>query len=164
MVNIMKKKNIILFLTILICFVIDQGMKAFITTSMSLADSIQIIRNFIRITYVQNIGAAWSIFAGNSILLIGIGILSCIFVFLFYRKYNQKNSILFGILLGGILGNLIDRIRYGYVIDYIDMNFGNYQYPIFNIADIFIVISVLILCYKMWKEEEDDHSNRRKSK
>ena len=57
-------------------------------------------------------------------------------------------------LIGGILGNLIDRIRLGYVIDYLDFNFGSYNFPVFNLADIFIVISIILLVFSYKKEGE----------
>lgn len=150
-----EKKQLILFIsTSILCLIVDQFIKWCVTSSLSLAKSIHIIRNIFRITYVQNTGAAWSILSGNIYFLIGVGILSIVFLFFLWKhKPTKLNSFIYGILLGGILGNLVDRIRVGYVIDYIDFNFGSYHYPIFNLADIFIVISILCIIFITWKED-----------
>ena len=70
-------------------------------------------------------------------------------------KENKRNTLAFGLLLGGCLGNLYDRVIYGYVRDFIYFKFGTYSYPIFNIADIGIVIGTILLLYACLKGEED---------
>ena len=69
------------------------------------------------------------------------------------KKDSKFEFIIYGTLIGGILGNLIDRIRFGYLIDYLDFNFGSYSFPVFNLADTFIVISGIILMIKIMMEE-----------
>lgn len=141
----------------MICILLDQIVKYIVVQNMQLASSIHIIRNFFRITYVENTGAAWSILSGNRIFLILISIIVLGF-FLYYllkkETINKTESIVYGILVGGILGNLIDRIHYGYVIDFLDFNFLSYSFPVFNIADMCIVISGILLIIKVWKEEK----------
>ena len=163
----MKQKNIWLFVGIILFLIaIDQGIKYIVMSHLQLVDSIHVIRNFFRITYVANTGGAWSILAGNTGFLIGIGILvSGILIYVWYRQKTLENTILYGTLLGGILGNLIDRIRLGYVVDYLDFNFASYQFPIFNLADILIVLSVIYMLVKLCKEEKSNgNSNNRKSR
>ena len=70
-------------------------------------------------------------------------------------KENKRNTLAFGLFLGGCLGNLYDRVIYGYVRDFIYFKFGTYSYPIFNIADIGIVIGTILLLYACLKGEED---------
>lgn len=138
-----------------ICILIDQIIKLIITINLNFTESINIIKNFFRITYLQNNGAAFSILSGNRIFLILITLLSLIliyFVLIKNKKINNIESICYGSLIGGIIGNLIDRIRLGYVIDYLDFNFGNYQYPVFNFADILIVVSAITLLIISLKE------------
>ena len=69
-------------------------------------------------------------------------------------KKNRRNNIAFGLILGGIFGNLIDRILKGYVIDFLDFKIFNYDYPVFNIADIAIVVGVILLGYAILRKED----------
>lgn len=127
---------------------IDQLVKIIIKTNMMVNTSIKIIDKFFYLTYVHNVGAAWSILSGYRYLLIILSISVLIFIYLIFIKNKEltnKENITYGILIGGIIGNLIDRIIYGYVIDYLDFYIFNYNYPIFNIADICIVISIFTL-------------------
>ena len=138
-----------------ICILIDQIIKFIITININVTESKNIIKNFFRITYLQNNGAAFSILSGNRIFLILITLLSLIliyFILIKNKRINNIESICYGSLIGGIIGNLIDRIRLGYVIDYLDFNFGNYQYPVFNFADILIVLSAITLLIISLKE------------
>ena len=150
------RKNIKIVLVALITFILDQFIKFIITTNLSIADTINVIKNFFRITYVENSGAAFSIFENSRVFLILLSILILSFI-VYYITKRKKDSkfefIIYGTLIGGILGNLIDRIRFGYVIDYLDFNFGSYSFPVFNLADTFIVISGIILMIKIMMEE-----------
>lgn len=147
----------------LVCIIIDQIIKVVITTNVEFAHSINVINNFFRITYLQNTGAAWSILSGNRILLIIVTIIALgiiYYVFLKNKKIKNYESILLGLLLGGIIGNLIDRVRFGYVIDYLDFNIFSYHYPVFNFADICIVISIIILVIISLKEDKNGNNSR----
>ena len=132
----------------IICIIIDQIIKLIVVNNMDLAQSINIINNFFSITYVRNYGAAFSILTGNRIFLILVTILAIIFIYFIFIK-NQKNSALemtfYGILFGGIFGNLIDRIINSYVIDYLDFKILGFNAPIFNFADMCIVISIFLI-------------------
>lgn len=135
----------------IIFFGVDLLLKILIKNNLNLFESIPVIPNLFNITYVQNTGAAFSILEGSRIFLIGISIFAIYLIYLFLIK-NTKLSRLdyfcYGMLIGGILGNLVDRIIYGYVIDYLSFNIFNYHAPIFNLADTFIVISVIIIVFK----------------
>jgi len=147
----------------LVCIIIDQIIKVVITTNVEFAHSINVINNFFRITYLQNTGAAWSILSGNRILLIIVTVIALgiiYYVFLKDKKIKNYESILLGLLLGGIIGNLIDRVRFGYVIDYLDFNIFSYHYPVFNFADICIVISIIILVIISLKEDKNGNNSR----
>lgn len=142
----MKK---IIPLTLLIVL-IDQIIKILVVTNLSLYNSIKVINNFFSITYVKNDGAAWSLFSGNRIFLILVTIVALIFIIKFLipkKNINKINIISYGLLLGGIIGNFIDRIIFGYVIDYLDFTIFNYNFPVFNFSDSCIVISVFIIIY-----------------
>lgn len=151
-----KKEIIIILIVSIIIFLIDQISKFYITSTMSLTDTIHIIKNLFRITYVQNTGAAWSILSDSTFLLILITflVLGMIIYFLLKQKTVEKSEqLIYGSLIGGVLGNLIDRIRFGYVVDFLDFNFGSFYFPVFNLADTFIVLAGIILIIKLMKED-----------
>lgn len=132
----------------IISLLFDQIVKILIVNNMNLFDSINIIDNFFKLTYVRNTGAAWSILSGNRLLLIFISLIALFIIYLYFikdKKLNKLENVSYGLLVGGILGNLIDRIIYGYVIDYLDFKIINYDFPIFNVADICIVISIILI-------------------
>lgn len=148
------KKNICI-LAFLFAF-IDQIIKVFISKLIPLNTDITIVPNFFYLANAHNDGAAFSAFQGNHLFLIVMTIISFIIVYLFFIKgkdLKRNELFLVSMLLGGILGNFIDRIIYGYVIDYLEFIFGNYHFPIFNFADSCIVISVLCLLFISFKED-----------
>lgn len=128
----------------LICIFIDQITKLIIKNTINLHSSIILIKNFFSLTYVKNYGAAWSILSGSRIFLIIIAIASLFLIYNYFIKdknLSKLEIITYGLLIGGIIGNLIDRIVFGYVIDFFDFLIFNYNFPVFNFADIFIVVS-----------------------
>lgn len=136
----------------IICIVIDQLIKLFVISSFNVGKGINIINDFFSITYVKNTGAAFSILSGNRIFLIIITILALIGIYYFLIKEEKKNLILYGILYGGIIGNFIDRLFRGYVIDFLDFKIFGYDFPIFNFADICIVVSIFLIVIISIKE------------
>jgi len=154
--EIIKKDDIILKVSemkkilpiSLLLIVIDQIVKILVINKMALQQSIIVINNFFNITYVRNTGAAWSILSGNVLLLIMISVLALVTIYYYLIKDKDLNKIdivSYSMLIGGIIGNLIDRIVHGFVIDYLDFKIFNYNFPIFNIADTLIVISIIII-------------------
>lgn len=143
----MRKK---IFIISIITFLIDMITKYFI-------NDVVIIKNFFEFKRVTNDGAAWSMFSSRRMLLILIGFLAIYFIIkLAYDfKENKRNILALGLLLGGCVGNLYDRVIFGYVRDFIYFKFGSYSYPIFNVADIGIVIGTVLLLYACLKGEED---------
>lgn len=132
----------------LLLIVIDQVVKIFVISKLSLQQSVTIINHFFNITYVRNNGAAWSILSGNVLLLIMISVIALVAIYYYLikdKKLNKIDIISYSMLMGGIMGNLIDRVVHGYVIDYLDFKIFNYKFPVFNIADTLIVISVIII-------------------
>ena len=132
----------------IILFVIDLVTKILITNFMRVGDQIKIIPNFFSIMYVRNTGAAFSILENSRFFFIIAGILVLIFIYLFLVRNKTLNMYLiicYSMLIGGIIGNLYDRIVYGYVVDFLSFNIFGYYFPIFNIADSFIVISIILL-------------------
>ena len=143
----MKKFLSISFLVVIIDRIIKILVQSFFTSK-----KIYIIKNFLYFVFVKNIGAAFSIMEGSRILLILIGFVALAILYFYIKKHNYYN-IGYSLLFGGIIGNLIDRIIYGYVIDYIGLEFSSYSFPIFNIADTCIVIGAIMIILGSDKNE-----------
>lgn len=145
-----------IILPMILCILVDRIIKILCISNLNFGDSITIINNFFSITFVTNTGAAFSMLSSNTLFLTVISIFMIgIIYYYFIRNQNLNNfmKIIYGILLGGILGNLIDRIMYGYVIDY--LNFNLFNFPVFNFADMCIVISIFIIIINTLKGEKN---------
>lgn len=138
-----------------IFLLIDIVVKLLVSGNMILHQSIKIIDNFFYITYVKNTGAAWSILSGKQFFLILVSlvvIVGLIFYLCKKNAFSKVEIIGYSLLISGAVGNLIDRIIYGYVIDYLNFYIFNYDFPIFNIADTCIVIGIMLLFISSWRE------------
>lgn len=156
----MNKKTYIITVLILI---IDQVSKSLIEIFFKLNESVMVIKDFFYITVVHNTGGAWSIFSNHSYLFIIASIVAIVLLikFMFGFKNNLRNSIAFASLFGGIFSNLADRLFLGYVRDFLDFKIFGYDYPIFNIADIAIVVGVILLIIAVIKgEDKRDKSSK----
>lgn len=141
-----------------ILLIIDQLVKGLVTSFIHYQEIIDIIPNFFYITYVKNTGGAWSIFSDNMIILLIIGIVCALGLIYFINKKNYFTKLevtYLSFITGGLFGNLIDRIIKGGVIDFIGLVFGNYYFPVFNIADICIVCGAILLIIDSIKGDED---------
>ncbi len=151
MININKKRLYLIPLIILV-ILLDQ-----ITKYIIFIDNINLVnKNFILFTidYVKNYGAAFNIFNGNRIFLSLVSIIfSVLLIYLIIKKIDTKSTetIGYSFILAGSIGNGIDRILKGYVIDFINLNYINF--PVFNIADISINIGFIILLYTLVKSK-----------
>jgi signal peptidase II len=154
----MRKK---LYMIIFLILIVDQGSKLLISNIMSIGDNINIVNNFLYITFVKNYGAAWNIFNNQRIFLIilAIGFLVYLYRYIIKNKISTYETISYALLFGGVLGNLIDRVIHGYVIDFIGVYIGNYQFPIFNISDSMIVISVVLFIIDIVRGGEKNENN-----
>ena len=154
----MRKKSLIVAGFILL---IDQIVKYSIDKKILLGKLKTVIPNFFYVSKVYNDGAAWSMLAGSTIFLTIMGILALVFLLAYQSKFlaNWRNMLAFGLVYGGLLGNLLDRIIHGYVIDYLKLNFGSYNFPIFNLADIAIVSGVILIIIAILKGEDRNGSS-----
>lgn len=148
----------IIILTLLFT-VLDQLSKLLVLHNIH--NNIEIIKNFFYLTYAQNEGAAFSIFTGKRFFLIIITIIIIGLILYYIRKNKVKeklNILAFSLVLGGAIGNLIDRIVRGYVVDFISVKIFNYNFPIFNLGDTFICIGVfLLLIISLRKDNKHDN-------
>ena len=144
--------------------VVDQLTKAIVDRAMSLHHSIPIIDGFFNLTYIRNTGAAFGIFAGSHEVfrlpfLIGVSILAIGFILVMLKRLRDGETGLataLGFILGGAFGNLIDRIFYGEVIDFLDVYWSQYHWPAFNVADSFITVGVTITLFCLIRSRGDD--------
>lgn len=137
---------------------LDQWLKNWITVNLPLGQTQPLLPGFLQLRAVHNYGAAWSSFSGRKWLLVAVtaAIMLAVVIVLARRIVRHPVGVTaaFLILSGGI-GNLIDRVRLGYVVDMFDFQFMNY--PVFNVADIAVVCgAVLAVCYYLWLYEKHD--------
>ncbi len=153
-------KKILLIATLV--FTLDQISKAVINITMSVGTSICVIPDFFYLTYYQNSGAAWGILKSKQLFLsiISIIMLIIIYHYMYSFKRNKRNTLAFGLLIGGILGNLLDRLIFGYVKDFLHFYIFDYSFPIFNISDIAIVIGIFLIIIAVLKGEEVNGRNK----
>ena len=141
-----------------IVIIIDQIIKFVISNKMSLEQEIEVIPKFFSLYYVKNTGAAFSILQNQRVLLIIVSLVFLYFIDRFIERekdLNKLSIISLGFIIGGIIGNLIDRLIQDGVIDYLLFQFGKYIFPIFNIADSFIIVGIVLLIIGIIKEEKE---------
>ena len=150
------KKNI--FILSIIFLSIDIISKVLIDNFLSLKDNIIIINNFFYINKAYNYGASFSILTGYKYILMIIALLVLIFLYNYQDKFivNNRNIFAFSLLYSGILGNLLNRLFLGYVIDFLDFYIFKYDYPVFNFADIFILLGTFLLIIGIIKKEDEN--------
>lgn len=149
----------ILALVNLVLLPLDQATKLYIDASFYLHESVPVIPGLFHLTYVRNKGAAFGILADSSFRIpffITISLIALLAI-LWYMKQLQPRQRLtvyaLSLVFAGALGNLVDRIRFGEVIDFLDVFWGRYHWPAFNVADSAITIGVTLLIIDMWREE-----------
>ena len=133
----------------------DQAIKFLVVSYMKLGESIPVLAGIFHITYIENPGAAFGLFANQRVIFIVAAALVIAAACLMYRRLmNEKVIVRWGValLLGGAAGNLIDRVRIGCVIDFLDFRI----WPVFNIADIGICIGVALLMYALLFDKEKE--------
>ncbi len=139
--------NVVFFLTALLVVIADQLSKFWIRSNLAIGESVFKV-GFFRVVRVHNSGAAFGLFQGQSFLLTIIALVGVAALLLFVLRFshhfpslnNSLGKVSLGLILGGTMGNLIDRLRFGYVTDFIDVSI----WPSFNIADSSVVVGVII--------------------
>jgi signal peptidase II len=141
--------SIIAVFIIIFSVVFDQLTKYWAAVVLKNGESIKIIGNFLRFTYAENRGAAFSILQNQRIFFLIITIIMLIILGIIYftnRNLSNLTRLSMAMIAGGAIGNFIDRFRMGYVIDFIDVRFGTfYNFPVFNIADSFVVCGTILM-------------------
>jgi signal peptidase II len=137
---------------------LDQYTKHLVTEKISLGNYIPIIPGFFDLRYIQNTGAAWGILTGLNHWLVAFSLVMMALIVRFRHHLIGPcvlSRVAMGLIVGGITGNLIDRVHLSYVVDFLHFYWGRYQFPAFNVADSAICIGVgLYIFSQMWRNEQ----------
>lgn len=171
--SIQGKKYMILLTITLIVVALDQYTKMIVHSTFDLGQSISVIKGFFNFTYVRNTGAAFGILgtapaAFREIFFLSIPPIAVFLILLFLYGVDEKNKLeiyALSLISGGAIGNYIDRIRFRYVIDFLDFHFQEkYSWPAFNVADSAIVIGVTALTIIWFRQPKPDAKPKTASK
>ena len=153
-------------LVAIVVAVADQATKQVVRWSFALGESRPVVEGLFSLTYVRNTGAAWGLLSGQNL---GLMILSVVILLVLIRFRSAflsgtwEHRLALGLLIGGVVGNLMDRIRLGWVTDFLDVHWRGHQFPMFNIADSAICVGVfLYILSSLWDTGHPLHESRRK--
>lgn len=154
------KKKVLCLSTFFV--LLDQISKIIIDKYLVLGKSYTILDKFLYITKIYNDGISFSLLSGYRILIV---LITIIIFFMLYKymqsfKNDMKSILAFSLIYGGLLGNLIDRIVFGHVIDFIDFYALNYSFPVFNIADTFIFIGICLIILAIHSGDDNEVNSK----
>lgn len=135
---------------------IDQASKMYFAGALAGGKVIKVIDGFLQFNYAENHGAAFSILQGKQSFLIVCTIVIIIVMsyYIWKAKLTMPTKVSLVLIISGAIGNLIDRVRFNYVIDFVDVKFGTfYDYPIFNGADCFVVVGTILFAYLIFTDK-----------
>lgn len=155
----MKSKYALFAGTLFATVIIDQLVKSYIRSTMALHESVSVIPGFFSITHGTNPGAAFGFLAKapppfRTFFLVIVSIVAIALILYFIVKNKATDNLLtlsLSLIMGGAVGNLIDRVRAGEVTDFLDFSIASYHWPAFNMADSFISVGAVILIYEIFK-------------
>ena len=159
-----RKRDLVMVLAGLFVILLDQLTKQWIVQYFILPDgykdSIPLLGQFLELAYVRNSGVAFSLLSSDSIKFLFIAIAIGVIGYLYWRNRENGSLLLkfsFGLVVGGAIGNLIDRFRLGYVVDFIHFHIpGVFEFAVFNVADSAISIGVVLLAFLLWQGSAGD--------
>lgn len=134
--------------TAAVLYAADQVTKAMVVANLPYRSSVDVIGDVVQLWHVRNTGAAFSILPGATWLFIPVTIVALGLVAYFFREFRGRSiwiHVVLGMILAGTLGNLTDRLRWGYVVDFVSVGVGDLRWPTFNVADPSVVIGILLL-------------------
>jgi signal peptidase II len=133
----------------------DQVTKSIATARLLLSDPVPVFGDVVRLTLVHNTGAAFGLFPGSRLPFIAVSIVAIAVVLYLYTRDAYRGipqRVLLGCILGGAIGNLVDRVRLGWVGDFIDVGVGATRWPVFNVADSAVTVGVILLAWYLARE------------
>jgi len=138
----------VLLLAALVILAADQLTKALVVASLAVGERVGIVDDLVQFWHAQNAGAAFSLFQGGTLIFLAVSILSVAMVAYFHRALRERGwwlHLVLGMVLGGTLGNLVDRVRQGYVTAWVSVGIGELRWPTFNVADASLVVGICVL-------------------
>jgi len=156
----LRRTYTILAVIVGMLLILDQWTKYLVDSGMYLHQSFAVIPGLLNITYVRNPGAAFGFLSGFSASLriaffVSVGVAAIVLIVYYLKKYRVQDPLLassLSLILGGAAGNLIDRVRFGEVIDFIDFHIAGHHWPAFNVADSAISIGAVLLLFEMLRK------------
>ncbi|MEP7040888.1 MAG: signal peptidase II [Chloroflexota bacterium] len=151
-------RGVVLLLTALTILVADQVTKALVVANLAVGEKARLLGDVVQVWHAQNRGAAFSLFQGGTIVFLVVSVLSIGMVAYFYRSFRDRSAwlhLVLGIVLGGTLGNFTDRLRQGYVTDWLSVGIGDTRWPTFNVADSSVVVGIGILVLYLFLTSPD---------
>ncbi len=157
----MKRKYWVLLIFCLGILLLDQWTKSMVVQKLPLYQRVEVIQGFFNLTHVRNAGGAFGIFGGQksgigSLLFVIVSLVAIVAIILFFIRIKESERTLalsFSLVLSGALGNLIDRLRYGEVVDFLDFHLSDYHWPAFNVADSAICIGIGLLALELLRRD-----------
>jgi signal peptidase II len=146
--------------TAVVLYVADQVTKGLVVANVPFGARQEVIGDLVQLWHVRNTGAAFSLFPGVTWLFFVVAALAFVMIAYFYRAFRTRGTwihVVLGAILGGTLGNLTDRLRYGYVVDFVSVGIGELRWPTFNVADSSLVIGIgLLVLYLSFVDDRRD--------
>ena len=142
------RATVILAVTAVLIYIADQVTKALVVASLDVGERVRVIGDFVWLWHLRNTGAAFSLLPGAIWLFVPITIVALGMVAYFHRQFRDRGPwihVILGAVLGGTLGNLTDRLRFGYVVDFVSVGIGDLRWPAFNVADPSVVLGIGLL-------------------
>jgi signal peptidase II len=139
---------LVLLGTAALVYLLDQASKALVVANLRVGEQRQVVGDLVQLWHAQNAGAAFSLFQGGQILFLVVTAFDLRMIVYFHRSFRGQGrwlQLVLGVILGGTLGNLTDRVRLGYVTDFVSVGFGQTRFPTFNVADSAIVVGIGVL-------------------
>ena len=142
------RSTFVLVSTAIVVYVLDQVSKAVVVSSLGLGESVDVVGDLRRIWHARNAGAAFSLLPGAFWLFVPVTVVALVMIAYFHRAFRDRGPwihVVLGLILGGSLGNLTDRLRLGYVVDFVSVGIGDRRFPTFNVADSAVVVGIGLL-------------------
>jgi signal peptidase II len=151
-----KRPYLLLMLALI---AVDQAAKLLLVRALPLDGTRQVIAGFFRLWHVRNSGAVWGFFQGHDgglipMIITGLAVAALLIVLFFFLRAGREMKLelfAYAFILGGALGNIVDRLRLGYVVDFLDVYAKTWHWPTFNVADSCITVGVLLLALSLWR-------------
>src|SRR5437588_3610372 len=137
-------------------FVADRVTKSWVAENIPLNQPRQVVGDYVRIVHAENTGAAFGLLPERTTLLSILSVVAVLAIVYYYRQIASTSWLVtatLGMQLGGAAGNLVDRVRQGYVIDFVDVGVGDLRFWAFNVADSSIVVGIALVTFALWREE-----------